>query len=95
MTVVKHYEFGDTRQMSRKIAVNESGRPVGESHWKSYLSDEDCELMRALYYDHGLGYKTIAKKFECPVRTARDIITYKTRAQVVVAYRRVTGETDE
>jgi len=50
----------------------------GEKHHRAKLSDEDVYLVRQLN-NEGIGYKRIAKKFECGVSTIRDICTYRTR----------------
>lgn len=53
----------------------------GEHHHRAKLSDDDARRMRLLNAD-GIGYKTLAAKFDCGVSTARDICTYRTRIDV-------------
>lgn len=67
--------------MPRNCTVRRSwtGHRMGESHPRARLSDHDVELMRRLHEEHGLGYGTLADKFECGASTARDICTYRTR----------------
>lgn len=55
-------------------------RKYGERHHRAKLSDDDVRLMRELREKHGLPYSEIAAKFECSLWTARDIVTYATRA---------------
>jgi len=54
-------------------------RRVGERHHRASLSDHDIEMMRVLHEDHGIGYKALAKKFEAPRETVRDVCLYKRR----------------
>ena len=65
----------------KAIAVNEKGLRIGESHPKSKLSDDDVDLIRSLREDDGLPYYVIAKKFDTPIRTIRDICGYRVRCQ--------------
>lgn len=58
---------------------------VGESHPKAELTDVQVRDMRARYARWkaaGLrkGYGTLAYLFRCSEWTARDIVTYRTRA---------------
>lgn len=50
----------------------------GENHPRAKHSDDDVRLMRELK-DEGLGYGTIAKKFETSKGTVRNVCTYRTR----------------
>lgn len=64
---------------------NHLGYRVGEDHHKAELSDADVRGMRALYAEWKKkgwrkGYGTLAAIFGCGDSTARDIITYRTRA---------------
>jgi hypothetical protein len=36
-------------------------------------------MIRTLHEEHALGYGTLAKKWEAPESTIRDICTYRTR----------------
>lgn len=53
----------------------------GQTHARAYLSDLEVELIRTMHEDEGLGYKTLAKKFEVPRETIRDICLYKNRGR--------------
>jgi len=50
----------------------------GENHPRATLTDGEVEMIRKLH-EQGLGYKRIASKFECGVRTVRDIVSYRRR----------------
>jgi len=54
---------------------------TGENHPRATLSDHDVALARALHEEHGIGVKTIARKFETPHRTMRDICAYRRRTR--------------
>ena len=56
-----------------------SRRKRGEDHPKARLSDEDVRQMRKDYLAYVVGYETLAKRWNCGVSTARDIITMRTR----------------
>lgn len=50
----------------------------GENHPQAKLTDHEVELLRQMH-DEGYGYKRLAKMFETPVRTVRDICNYTYR----------------
>ena len=54
-------------------------RRVGERHHRARLTDHDVELVRTLHEEHGLGYKSLARKFDAPVSTVRDVCKYLRR----------------
>lgn len=64
----------------------------GEDHPNCKLTDRDIELMRELYDVYGIGYKKLAEKFECSPAHARDVVKYRTRLNVIVAYNRRVDE---
>lgn len=49
---------------ARLVWVNELGYPIGEGHHRAKLTDADVQQILELHFDHGLGYGTIAKKFD-------------------------------
>lgn len=51
----------------------------GDRHPKATVSDSDVVLMRYLHIAQGWGYKRLEKRFNCPIRTVRDILEGKTR----------------
>ena len=72
------------------VGVNDIGRPVGESHPRARLSDDDVELIRQLR-DVGMAWRRIAEKFEVSVWTVRDICSHR-RRQFAVRYRPVRAK---
>lgn len=67
------------------ITRNHTGHRVGECHQKAKLSDDQVREMRRIYSDWKAqgkrkGYATLAVIFGCGEATARDIVTYRTRA---------------
>lgn len=50
----------------------------GENHPKAKLTDHEVELMRQLH-EENVGYKKLAKIFEVPIGTCRNICKYMTR----------------
>lgn len=67
------------------ITRNHTGHRVGECHQKAKLSDDQVREMRRLYAEWKAkgwrkGYDTLAAIYGCGMATARDIITYRTRA---------------
>lgn len=62
----------------RKIAVNEDGYRVGDSHPKAKLTEHEVELIRKLHSD-GLTYATLAEKFEASIRVIGAICRYERR----------------
>lgn len=56
-----------------------TGHRIGDSHPRTKLSDRDVELIRQLHERHGIGYGTIAKKFDTPRSTIATICRYQTR----------------
>lgn len=63
---------------------NCKGHVRGECHPRSKLSDADCDLMIHLHDEYGMGYKRLAKKFECHRNTARQICNGSRRSVVSV-----------
>lgn len=61
---------------------NHLGYRVGESHQNAKLSDEDVREMRRLRESKPWlwSYRSLAQHMGCGESTARDIVTYRTRA---------------
>jgi len=74
--------------VKRIVAVNESGRRIGESHPRAKLSDHEIDLIRQLA-EEGLTVAQIARKFEISKGAAGDIITCRRRAQTPARFKRV------
>lgn len=49
--------------MVKRVALNELGRRVGESHPRAKMTDAEVDLVRSLHAD-GLSLQAIAEKFE-------------------------------
>lgn len=75
-------------KMQASIGTNEIGYRVGESHQLAKLSDNQIEEMRTLYEAGRHGYSRLAKLFNVPKRTVRDIVNYRRRNQIVCAWRK-------
>lgn len=60
------------------ITRNHTGHRVGEHHQRAKLSDTHVARMRA-EHARGVGYRRLAKHYDCGISTARDICTYRTR----------------
>lgn len=69
-------------------AVNDSGYRVGEGHHNAKLTDRDVDTIFRLR-EEGLPYRRIALMMDVSVRTVRDILAYKRRAQCGVHFRAV------
>ena len=70
------------------IALNESGRRIGETHHNAWISDEIVDRIRDRHED-GLGYVALAREFNLSKNTVRKICTYERRAQTPARYVRV------
>ncbi|MCS3902806.1 DNA invertase Pin-like site-specific DNA recombinase [Methylohalomonas lacus] len=66
-----------------RLTIAPSGHRAGESHPKAKLSDNDVRLIRELHENHGLGYGTIAKKFDSSRSTIISICNYRCRIYVI------------
>jgi len=71
---------------------------VGEDHQNAVLSDAQVEAMRDRY-EAGvdgtgprIGYKALAREFEVPKRTVRDIVNYRRRAAYPDRWKRVDNQ---
>jgi len=71
------------------IPVNEKGFPVGEKHHNAKLSDVEVELMRDLYEEGLVGYRTLARFFGVPRHTVVGICNYYRRVGTVDKYKPV------
>lgn len=66
----------------RKIALNENGRPVGDSHHLAKLTNHEVELVLELVRD-GMKYSLIAEKFEVSKSCIGHIVSGRRRCQIV------------
>lgn len=71
---------GSFGQRRARMAMQRSGYyRHGQDHYRARVPDADVSMIRELHEKHGLGYKTLAKKFEVPVRTIKNWCTYLNR----------------
>lgn len=63
------------------LTLNDRRYRIGETHHRAKLTDEQVDRMRELHEEQGVGYRTLAKMFDVSKSTARDICTYRIRAQ--------------
>ena len=77
------------------IGVNERGRPVGEDHSNSKLTDGEVEQIRKLREKCGMTYEQIAKIFEVSKGSIAKICLYERRAQYPVRHKKVIKELAE
>ena len=71
--------------------VDEKGNPLGEAHHRAVLSDEDVELIRDIYEEGMVGYRTLALAFGVSRTTIQDIVNFRRRASTPARYRTVSG----
>jgi hypothetical protein len=71
------------------VAVNESGKRIGETHHNSTLSDATIDRIRELHEDHGRTYRGLARDFNLNLGTIIKILTYQRRAQTPVRWKRI------
>lgn len=70
------------------VAVNERGYRIGEGHQRAVLTDREVDMMRDQYEAGGIGYRRLAKQYNCAATTVRKIVNYETRAQTPDGFRR-------
>lgn len=74
------------------IALDENGKPIGESHHRAKLSDEDVELIRDIYDEGFASYSTLAEVFKVHKSTISDIINFRKRASSPVSFKTVSAQ---
>ena len=80
------------RSRKRKlVALNDRGRPIGESHPLAKLTDADVDLIHWLH-EQGLSYRQIAMKFDDGVSVSKSHVRYiikgKRRGQTPTRWKR-------
>lgn len=82
--------------MKKRIdfAVNEQGLPIGEAHHNAKLSDAQVEIIRDLYEEGFVSYRSLALTFGVSREAIADICKYRRRACTPVAYKSRTIEVD-
>tara|TARA_R110001592_G_scaffold111372_6_gene308500 strand:+ start:17864 stop:18058 length:195 start_codon:yes stop_codon:yes gene_type:complete len=58
---------------------NHTGHPTGQHHHRAKLTTEQVQAMRAEYIPYVNGLTKLARKYQCPRSTVRDICNYMTR----------------
>lgn len=71
---------------ARTIALNETGRRVGDSHHNAKLTNAEVDLLLSLH-DEGLGYRRLSAKFEISKSLARNICKGRARCQTPSAWK--------
>lgn len=80
--------------MSRMVAVNAAGRRIGEDHPRANFSNHEIDTIREMYEEYPvgdprhIGYRALAKIWECSRETIRDICNYRHRNQVTARHKR-------
>lgn len=72
----------------RTVAVNDSGRRIGEDQTGAKLTNHEVELFWVLRGE-GWGYGRLAAKFEISKGHARDIVKGRRRGQTVARFKEV------
>lgn len=77
--------------MTKRITygVDEKGNRLGEAHQRAKLSDEDVELIRAIYEEGMESMATLAVVFGVGKTTIADIIGFRRRATTPASYKTV------
>lgn len=73
---------------TRTVAVNESGRRIGEDQTGAKLTNHDVDLLLTMR-EEGMGYGSLAKVFEVSKSLVRDIIKGRRRNQTVARFKEV------
>ena len=72
----------EARIARRRYLYGESGKIIGESHHNAKLSDHEVMLLIELF-EEGYSVSWLAEKFECHIKTARSIVTGRTRSVTI------------
>ncbi len=73
----------------RVIGVTDKGARVGEDHQRARLTDEQVDLMRDLYEEGLVGYRTLARYFGVSRTTVMSICRYERRNATADAYKTI------
>lgn len=66
--------------MTKKtIPLTASGYRIGEDHHNAKITDSEVEMIRQMHESGEFGYKKLARMFDMPISTIRDIVTYRRR----------------
>lgn len=75
--------------MQKLVALNDSGRRIGQEHPRAKLLDEEVEQVLALL-EGGLSYSEVARKMDVSKSCIAHIATGRRRGQTVVRVVRVS-----
>jgi hypothetical protein len=67
-------------------ALNEAGARIGEGHQRARISDASVEWIRD-QFEAGHSYATVARALGIGIRTVRDIVAFRRRAQTPAAWK--------
>jgi hypothetical protein len=72
--------------MELQIATNDTGKRVGQDHYKAKNTDREVDMAIALH-EGGMGYGKIAKLMECSKASVRDWVKGRRRTYGVVKWK--------
>lgn len=76
--------------MSKRIvAINETGKRIGEDHQNAKLTNREVDLIREMHEQDGLGYRRLAAKFEISPSQVRHIVKGVWRVQTPAGFKTV------
>jgi DNA-binding transcriptional regulator YiaG len=74
------------------IAINESGKRIGEDHQHAVLTNEQVDRIRDLHEDHNLTYTQLSTMYNVSKSTIAGICQYRRRAQTPFGWKRLEVE---
>ena len=78
--------------MSRiKVALNEHGYRIGESHQRARHSEQTVDKIRIMHETHGYGYRKISAMLGIGRSTVQKVCKYLIRGQAPHEYRVIDG----
>jgi AraC-like DNA-binding protein len=76
-----------TPPLSIRIAYNERGHRIGETHHNAHISDLVVDLIRERHEDDAISYAAISRELSLSLSTVKKILTYQRRAQTPARYK--------
>lgn len=77
---------------TRSIAINETGKRIGEDHQNATLTNDQVDRIRDLHEDHDLTYDQLAAMFSVSKSCIAGICQYRRRAQTPFGFKRLNVE---
>ena len=71
----------------RRVAVDERGNRIGETHPRAKLTDAMVRMILVLHEQHHIGYDRLAVQFEVSKTTIQRICTYQQRVSVAARFK--------